>query len=341
MIYVISPKNLYAVERLLKEAKFLNYKLRILDLKSLVSKGFRIPITSRDVLYVRNPYLSPVRSLMRSRASSPDESGLTSNGVNGDPKYIPNIIKLAKNFKAKGGRVVDANIAKGEIGKGKWEDYKKLKKAGLLIPKTTKIVDSEQWSVISKQKETNYSLPTTHFPLVLKWIYGMKAKGTFLIQNQKQLKKILPLHPKQEWLVQEFIKAKYEYKVICIGYKALPVVLRFEFNKSLGRADFNSFDVLACHPGSGFGIQKIKEYHSGSFLPLEGGGGEGVKTVIRKAEQASKTLGRELSKVDILEDQRGRLYILEVNRFPGLKSFEQLTKFNVFGKFIEYLQKVV
>ena len=57
------------------------------------------------------------------------------------------------------------------------------------------------------------------------------------------------------------------------------------------------------------------------------------------AEKASKVLGRELSKIDILEDYMGKLYILEVNRFPGLKSFEELTGFNVAGEFVKYLEK--
>jgi glutathione synthase/RimK-type ligase-like ATP-grasp enzyme len=319
MIYVVSSKNLYAVERLLEEAKIMsrgvgstfgsNYELRIMDLKSLISCRFRIPMLKGDVLYIRNPYL------------------------NGSPKYLPQIIKLAKKFKAKGGRVVDANITAGEIGKGKWEDYKQLKKAGLPIPRTTKIVDSEQWSVISKQKATDYPLRTTHYPLILKWVYGMKAKGTFLIKNQKQLKKILSDFAKassdahyqnhknwaQEWLVQEYIPAKYEYKVICVGYKALPVVLRFKFNTQLGRVDFDS----------------------NFFLSLEGEGrvrgNSKIKKLIEVAERASKLLGRELSKVDLLEDQKGKFYVLEVNRFPGLKSFEQLTQYNVIKEFLNYL----
>jgi glutathione synthase/RimK-type ligase-like ATP-grasp enzyme len=40
--------------------------------------------------------------------------------------------------------------------------------------------------------------------------------------------------------------------------------------------------------------------------------------------------------VDILE-KAGKFYVLEVNRFPGLKSFEQQTKSNIYAKFIEYL----
>jgi glutathione synthase/RimK-type ligase-like ATP-grasp enzyme len=33
------------------------------------------------------------------------------------------------------------------------------------------------------------------------------------------------------------------------------------------------------------------------------------------------------------------VYVLEVNRCPGLKSFEKLTGFNVIKEFVKYLQK--
>jgi hypothetical protein len=67
-------------------------------------------------------------------------------------------------------------------------------------------------------------------------------------------------------------------------------------------------------------------------------GADKIKKIIQFAEQSSFVLKRELAKVDILESQ-GKFYILEVNRFPGLKSFEELTKYKVFMEFLRYLQK--
>jgi len=284
MIYIISSKNVYAAERLLREVRSKKHEVRILDINDLLSCDFKFVINQGDVLYVRNPYF------------------------NGRPDYLPRIIKLAKSFKAQGGRVVDANITRGDLGKGKWVDYKKLMKVGLPIPRT--------WKYESRIMNYGSALSTKHLALsifIIKWIYGMKAKGTFLIKQKSDFKKIPIMIPTKELMAQDYIEADYEYKVITIGYKALPVILRFKFNKKSGRVDFGSHKTL------------VKNKNNNKY-----------NEITQIAEKASKTLGRELAKVDILE-KAGKFYILEVNRFPGLESFEKLTKYNVFGKFLEYL----
>jgi glutathione synthase/RimK-type ligase-like ATP-grasp enzyme len=250
-------------------------------MEDLVSRNFKIDLKKYDVLYVRSPYLK------------------------GSPKYFPQIVKLAKEFKKAGKKVVDANIAKGKLGQGKWVDYQALKKAGLSIPKT---------SVLSKK-----TIPKA-WPFILKWIYGFKGRNVFLIQNQKQFDQAFEKYPKGELLVQEFIKAEYEYKVMTVGYKALPIILRFKIDKSGFRVDFKSACSVPIYGPSG---KPINRHATG---------------IAKLAERASKTLGRELAKVDILE-AKGKLCILEVNRFPGLDSFEELTKYNVTREFLKYLQK--
>ena len=67
-------------------------------------------------------------------------------------------------------------------------------------------------------------------------------------------------------------------------------------------------------------------------------GADKIKELTHLAEQSSRVLKRELAKVDILES-RGKFYILEVNRFPGLKSFEEFTKYNATKEFLEYLSR--
>ena len=61
--------------------------------------------------------------------------------------------------------------------------------------------------------------------------------------------------------------------------------------------------------------------------------------MIALAERAARVLGRELAKVDIIQDAEGELFILEVNRWPGFQNFEKLTGYNVAGEFVGYLQK--
>ncbi len=279
---VISPHTTYAAKRLVEEAEVAGLELCVMSVEDLVAVNFKLDINEYSVLYVRNPYL------------------------NGSPEYLPQVVDLAKQFKAAGKKVVDSNITEGKLGTGKWEDYLALEKGGLLIPQTDLL--------------SGYKLPTTNYPLILKWIYGFKARNVFLVNDENQLTKLLPQHPHNEWLVQEFIKAEYEYKVITVGYKALPVVLRFGINENGFRTDFASACSVPIHGLSGTPINRH------------------ATTITRLAETASKALGRELSKVDILQ-KGNQLYILEVNRFPGLDTFEQLTKFNVIKHFLDYLQK--
>jgi|SRR3989344_965736 len=272
MILLISPKNVYATKRLVEEAKLKKVKMEVFDVADLVERKFEIDAKQYNVLYVRMPYL------------------------NGSPKYIPNIIKLAKKFKAAGKKVVDSVIAEGELARGKYEDYLKLKKSGLPIPRT------------NKQLTIN-NLQLTDYPFIAKWIYGFKGRGTFYISSRDDLKNIPSYIPKDELLAQEFIPAEYEYKIITVGYKALPVILRFKIDPKTHRSDFNKYDVIR---------------------------GKAGQLISRLAGRASKVLGRELAKADILQKGK-KFYILEVNRFPGLDSFEELTKYNIAKEFLKYL----
>lgn len=231
-----------------------------------------LKIKEYDVLYIRNPYL---------KAS---------------PRYLTAVVKLAKKFKSAGKKVVDSMVADGNLGQGKWSDYQKLIKANIPIPKTRLMRGREQ---------------VEFFPFILKWVYGMKGGNVFLARDGNQLAKILPLHPKNQWLFQEFIRADYEYKVVTVGYKALPAIVRFNM------------------AGNGFKI----DYYSNKIVKKSS-----IPKVVKLAERAAKVLGRELSKIDMLQ-KGNQLYVLEVNRFPGLDSFEELSKYNVFKAFLQYLQK--
>jgi glutathione synthase/RimK-type ligase-like ATP-grasp enzyme len=271
MILIISPKNVYTAKRFLVECRIKNVACRILSVEELARVDFKIDIQQYSCLYVRNPY------------------------VKGSPKYISNIIKLAKQFKQAGKKVVDDVIASGHLGEGKWEDYQALKIRKIPIPKTLK----------------THGRAFLEFPYIAKWQFGMKAKGTFLIRSQNDFKKIPSIIPKNELMVQEYIEADYEYKVITVGHKALPMVLRFDFNRKSGRVDFYKHHAV--------NIEQVK----------------GLKNL---AEKASKVLGRELAKVDILQ-KGNKFYVLEVNRFPGFYWMEKFLKLNIAKEFVEYLIK--
>jgi len=72
--------------------------------------------------------------------------------------------------------------------------------------------------------------------------------------------------------------------------------------------------------------------------PRSGGvvGVDKIKKIVYLAEQSSELLKRELAKVDILESA-GKFLCFGSQPLPGLKSFEELTKFNVTAEFLRYL----
>lgn len=274
-ILAISSIETYASKRLLAEAANLNCEFVVMPIAELAEKKFKVDPREYDVLYIRNPY------------------------VKRSAKYLKDVIFLAKQFKDMGKRVVDAVIAEGLLGGGKWDDYKNLSANSLPIPKT---------ELFSKQSEF-----FRRDLFIAKWIYGFKGKNVFLVKSGGSLPSV---YPENELMLQEFINAEYEYKVITVGFKALPIVLKFAISKKTKRPDFKNYQVV--------NISAVAE----DYVLAE---------AVSLAQKAAKVLGRELAKTDILE-KNGKLYILEVNRFPGLESFERLTKFNVAKEFLLYLQ---
>ncbi len=208
-------------------------------------------------------------------------------------------IQLAKKFLAEGKKVTDQVIASGDLALGKALMHKKLETAGFLMPTTYGLKDKQQTGIC------------LHFPYILKWIYGFQGKHIKLALNEKMEKKFKKMFPETETLVQEYINADWEYKIVTVGYKALPKILRFKTRKNKIGIDLESFEVLNV---------------------------EDCKEVVKLAEKASQILGREIAKTDLLEKD-GKFYILEVNRTPGLETFESLTGYNAFAEIVRYLNE--
>lgn len=200
--------------------------------------------------------------------------------------------KLVNDFALAGKKVVDANLVDEDMHLGKLDALEKLSKAGIPVPTTS------QWS------HSSFA-----FPLMLKWQYGLKGRGVFVVRSVKDAQKVLEEYPAEELLAQKFIEADFEYRVMLVGYKSLPVLVRYTYDKKTYRVDSNQGTVIKT-----------------ADLP----------ELAAVAEKASHVLGRELSRADILEKD-GKFYVLEVNRWPGIESFEKFTGYNVAKDFIEYL----
>jgi glutathione synthase/RimK-type ligase-like ATP-grasp enzyme len=174
---------------------------------------------------------------------------------------------------------------------------------------------------------------TRAYPYILKWVYGFGGQHVYLVRTKEDYNRVVQKYPLEELLVQEFIEAQYEYKVMTVGYTSLPVVLKIKTSGSSFRPDFKNYTV--CHPE----LDSGSSMNDRTILDSSFRWNDTTQKVVALAERAARVLGRELAKVDILEDQRGNLFVLEVNRWPGFQNFEKLTGYNVAGEFVRYLQK--
>jgi len=212
---------------------------------------------------------------------------------------------LAKQFMAAGKYVVDASLLTGSIngfGRGKWPEYQQLLKSGLAIPKTVKLEDLDAKLLVQK------------FPLVLKWNYGFGGQNVFLVHDVEELKRLSQLHKSGEWLVQDYIPATKEYEIYVIGFKVVPKILAFNIQDGF-KSNVSQWSLVeeSSDPKKFFNLSAL-------------------------ATRAALVTGRELCKVDILESGN-QFYVLEVNRSPGLLSFESLLGYNMAEEFIKYIER--
>lgn len=202
--------------------------------------------------------------------------------------HFTEVITLAQKFQEQEKAVVDLDWVNISMNAGKIEMYEKLKAVGINIPKTTNT-----------------------FPLVAKWTHGFSAKHCYLVKNQQKLEFLKSKYPKSELILQEYIEADYEYKIIVVGFKSLPKFIRYKIHPTNLTADLGNYEVL-----------NSKDFPE----------------IISLAEKSAKTLDRQLSKVDILSKGK-EFYVLEVNRSPGGKEIEERSDINIFKEFINYLKE--
>ena len=307
MILFISPKNKYATNRFLQEAQKQQVEVAHFDVQELAERNFDVDPEKYDSVYIRFPF-----------------------------PFLAQIIELANKFKRTGKKVVDASIALGDVGLGKMKNYEQLHAANVAIPQTSRLNDS-----------------SFTYPYIIKWNYGFKGRNVFLVRNDQERADIVEKYDPAELLAQEYIEAEYECKVMTVGYQALPVILKYKMQQGGFKVDMASGEVVQYSPpirrsppaereGGGMGSSQTLPPRppSGDTPPIKKGNtaADILHAVVSLAETASRITGRELAKVDIL--QKGdRLYILEVNRWPGFQSFEALSKYNVAGAFVKYLSQ--
>lgn len=148
------------------------------------------------------------------------------------------------------------------------------------------------------------------YPFAFKKIFGSLGRDFNLINNQDGLTGFLSDDHPYEYLQQPFLPTGEDYRIIVLGKKVLGAMKR----------------VAA----------------KGQVVTNVAAGGRAEKVVVTKelrdlALRASKALACEFSGVDVMYDEKGRAFILEVNRYPVFKAFESVTGIDVAKEVVDYL----
>lgn len=219
--------------------------------------------------------------------------------------FISESLTIARLFREAGKVVVDLSLTDEGYALSKMHDYIRLSRAGVAVPRTYQCADPAQAERYAE---------ALGYPCVLKAVFGSEGRNVFKADTPAQFRKILWRRKPGEFMVQEFLPAEVDYRVITVGYRALPVMVRRKPQPGEFRTNFDFKEEVTSLP---------TDEHS---------------DMKELAERAARTLRREFSGVDIR--YRGdEPTILEANRRPGFKGFEEATGFDVAGAFIEYVRE--
>lgn len=217
--------------------------------------------------------------------------------------YISEALTIARLFKEAGKKVIDQSLTEEGYAISKMHDYLLLAQAGLAVPLTYQTYRKE---VVEELAEK------LGYPCVLKGVHGSQGQHVHKINDRFQLRRILAHYPDGELALQEFLPAEEDYRVMTVGFQALPVFISRRPRPGDFRTNFALEGEGAPHPLSAF--------------PALG----------ELAEKAARALKREFSGVD-MRLKKDAPVILEVNRRPDFDGFESVTKLNVAGAWLQYI----
>lgn len=214
--------------------------------------------------------------------------------------FIPLIsesITLARLFREAGKVVIDESLTNQGYAMSKMHDYVVMASNGVAVPRTQQFCDPT---------ELLEAADTLGYPCILKGGHGSYGRHVHKVASHEDLRKKLLRYKPGEVMVQEYLDAVLDYRVVVVGYKALPVYVSRKPVSGEFRTNFEHNEIVTSHPlAEAPHLQEI-------------------------AEKAARALNREFSGVDIR--CRGTTpLVLEANRRPGFKDFEKATGYDVAG----------
>ncbi len=217
--------------------------------------------------------------------------------------FISETITLARLFREAGKVVIDESLTDEGYAMSKMHDYIMLAAGGVPVPRTRQFSDPNQMADFADE---------LGYPCVVKGTYGSRGRYVHKIGSEPELRKRVMHYKPGEASVQEFLDAFVDYRVMVIGYRALPVYVSRKPQPGDFRTNFELNEEVIAHPMSEAPEMQVI------------------------AERAARILRREFTGVDI-RCRGAQPLVLEANRRPGFKDFERATDFDVAGAFIAYV----
>jgi len=155
------------------------------------------------------------------------------------------------------------------------------------------------------------------WPIVAKHEKGFQGKSVRLVKNEKKLKRLLERMDDKNigmFLWQKYLPTRWDIRVIVLEGKVLGAMRRSATGK-----EFRSNYSL------GGRVEKWELSETDRDL----------------AEKVARVCGLDYCGVDIMKDEMGNSYVLEVNRQCQFKGFEESTGINVAREVVKMISKGV
>jgi len=217
--------------------------------------------------------------------------------------YISEALTLARLFRDAGKMVMDHSLTDEGYAVSKMHDHLVMTAQGIPCPRTWQVFNPRQVEALAEKLT---------YPCLLKGVHGARGQHIYLIHNTEKLHRCLWHYPCGELMLQEYLPAEEDYRLLVIGYQALPVM------------------VSRCPPEGDF---RTNHSIGGRFVRRELEEFPGFKEL---AERAARALRREFTAVD-LRMKGNQPLVLEINRQPNFEGFERATRFDVASEVVKYI----
>lgn len=287
LIFTGHPRA-YAIKRLVQEAKKQDLRAKIASYRDL---DFVIKTGEARVFLAGVPLPVPRMAIFRTPGLK------TKSGPRGGV--------LRRFLISQGTRVLNQESYLTGLRPDKISQYFKMANSGLPI------VPSHVFGSVERLEKLG------EYPLIIKHCAGSQGRHVFKVESLEGAKKVLDKYEhSSDFLIQPFLKAGEDVRVIVLGGKALGAMKRtalpgkFLTNFSVG-GEVENYD-LAKDPAA-------REL----------------------AEKVAALFKVDYSGIDLMRDEEGNWLILEINKSAQFEGFEKATGINVAKAIIEHLQKTV